>query len=286
MFAPDQYQLLDCGGGRKLERFGPWVLDRPAPQATGSRREPAAWRNCGARFEDSQLGQPGRWSGRWLDEGRPDTWQVSHPPLQFEARLAPTGQVGIFPEQAENWDWLRQAAGPPAPPRHVLNLFAYTGGSTLACALAGATVTHVDASRPVVAWARANAAASGVPADRIRWLVEDATRYVAREVRRGSRYDGLVLDPPSFGRGPRGERWKLADDLPALLAQCRELTGDGLQFILMTGHTTGWESRQIRELVGLALPRGEARRIEVGDLTLTSAAGVRLWSGWVARWMR
>ncbi|MEK6236360.1 MAG: class I SAM-dependent methyltransferase, partial [Planctomycetales bacterium] len=225
MFPPDQYQLLDFGNGRKLERFGPLVLDRPAPSADGCSREaPSLWRSADLRY-DRESGTQGRWSGR-TELG--DDWTIEHPP--FALRLIPNefGHVGVFPEQAENWDWIanrsRQAGSADGSPLKILHLFAYTGAATLAAASSNAEVVHVDGARNVVAKARRNAELSGLSGASIRWITEDAGKFVARELKRGNRYDAVILDPPSYGRGPKGQEWKIGRDLPPLLDGIAELT--------------------------------------------------------------
>jgi len=281
MFAREQYELIDFGDGRKLERFGLHTIDRPAPAARAPRALAARWAEASARFDEPRLGTSGRWSGPLADCAAADArWTVAHPPMRFELRLASSGQVGVFPEQAANWDWLADRVRGASEPIRVLNLFAYTGGSTMACALGGAAVTHVDASRSAVAWARANADASDMPHDRVRWLVEDARRFVEREIRRRRRYDAVVLDPPTFGRGPRGETWSFESDMPGLLTHCRALLVPMPRFILLTGHTTNLPATRIRDLLALALPNGATHSIDVERLALQRPDGAELWSGW------
>jgi len=277
MFAEDQYRLLDFGKGRKLERFGLYVVDRPAP--AGARQQPAQrelWQRADARYE-----RTGDTTGRWLPAGAPAaSWTLQHGRMVFELRRTPFGHVGVFPEQAVNWDWLADRIAQAGRPLHVLNLFAYTGGATLACAAAGAQVVHVDAARNVVRWARRNAVASGLSAAPIRWIVEDAARFVRREVQRGSAYDAVVLDPPTYGHGPRGESWKIADDLSPLLAGCLQLTRDRLAFLLVTCHTPSWDAVQLRRVVQAA---GFSRRVSAAPLVLISRDGRTLPSGVAAR---
>ena len=275
-FAEDQYQLLDFGDGRKLERFGPYVIDRPSPACEG--RRPAnrnLWHSADACFE-----RTGEQSGRWSPAGAlPESWTVEHAHFAFELRATPFGHVGLFPEQASNWDWLAERVSQSGRPLKVLNLFAYTGGATLACAAAGAQVVHVDAARNVVQWARRNAAASGLAEAPIRWLVEDAVRFVRREAQRQSTYDGVVLDPPSYGHGPRGESWKIDADLMPLLTDCVRLTRGRLAFLLLTCHTPGWDAARIGRLVHAA----GIGRMSLEPLVLVSNDGRQLPSGVVAR---
>ena len=277
----DDYALLDAGDGRRLERFGPFVLDRPAPAADSPRREPTAWGTATARYE--RAGGQGV-AGRWEPEGAlPERWTVALDGLPMELRPTPSGQVGLFPEHAAvaGWAAARAAAvaGALDRPAVVLNLFAYTGLLTLAAVRAGARVVHVDASRPAVAWARRNAALAGLADRPLRWLVEDAMRFVAREARRGRSYDGVVLDPPTYGHGPDGGAWRLAEDLGPLLVAIRPLLAPGPWFVACTAHAAGMPPGRLAEAVRDALAPG-AGVARVLDLALDAASGARLASGW------
>ncbi|MEN6450831.1 MAG: class I SAM-dependent methyltransferase [Thermoguttaceae bacterium] len=300
----EEYQLLDFGRGRRLERFGEVVLDRPCPAAEAfERADERAWSQADARFEGRDQ-EKGLWTaGREL----PERWIVGRDRLRFELKRTDFGHVGLFPEQAENWAWIlgqcRSAAPgtaaqvdattdvPSAAKQSIaaadriptiLNLFAYTGGSTLAAAAAGAEVVHVDAAKNVVAWARRNAELSGLADAPLRWIAEDALKFVKRELRRGNGYDAVILDPPSYGHGPRGEVWRLSKHLPRLLSLCGELTAGRLRFMLVTCHTPGYDAAVLREMLEQTL--GAAGRIEARPLTLRSAAGRELPSGVMARW--
>lgn len=282
MFSPDQYELLDFGEGRKLERFGPYVLDRPAPGTETAARTlpPGEWRAAAARLERVDA-ERGRWQTRFP---LPSTWCITHGRLTFEVKPTESGNLGVFPEQAENWDWLeRQILGARERPR-VLNLFAHTGGSTLAAAAAGADVTHVDAAQNVVAWARQNAGLSGLADAPIRWIAEDAEKYVRREIRRGSRYHGLILDPPSYGHGPRGEVWKLGDHLESLMELVAELTAEDRQFVLLTCHTTGLSAAKLKRLFADALGDAQRGAVTAQTLALATRGGDLLHSGLALRW--
>jgi len=289
MFATDQYELLDFGQGSKLERFGDYVLDRPAPAAENVEcANPALWNSAHVRFDRASAhGRSRRKTearGSWSPaDALPDRWTVSHGSLAFELQPTPFGHVGLFPEQAENWDWLAARVRQAGAPLKVLNLFAYTGGATLAAAAAGAEVTHVDAARNVVAWARRNAELSGLGDAPIRWIAEDASIYARRQQRRGARYDAIVLDPPSYGHGPQGQRWKLADDLPALLAACARLTAGNLRFMLLTAHTPEFDAPRLRAILKPLVPQGA--KITARPLVLTTRDGRKLDSGVVARWL-
>ncbi len=283
MFDDDQYRLLDFGEGRRLERFGGVAVDRPCPTAEGlAKAEPALWPSAELRFDRAES-QQGAWSGA---AAMPEPWTLRCGALAFELKPTPQGQVGVFPEQAGNWRWIRrqvEAAASVGRPLRVLNLFAYTGGSTLAAAAAGAEVVHVDAAKNVVAWARRNAQHSGLGACPIHWIVEDARKFVRRDVRRGGRYDAVILDPPSYGHGRRGEVWRLSKHLTGLLAACAELTGGRPRFVLLTCHTPGFGPQRLAEMIHEAFGRPPAGRIAAASLALETAAGRRLPLGAAAR---
>ncbi len=271
------YELLDVGGGARLERFGKRIVDRPHPGAYGDRADPAAWAAT-TLFH----GPDGAWDG--TDPIEP--WQIEVDGLTVELRPTETGQVGIFPEQAESWAWLHEVLGAWAATDRapaVLNLFAYTGLASLVAAAAGATVAHVDGSRPAVTWARRNAELSGLADRPIRWLVDDVPAFVARELRRERRYDGVLLDPPTYGHGARGRAWRIEDDLEALLADCAGLVGGRTGFVLLTAHTPGFDADRLADALGEAL-HVPARRIEAGALRLTARSGRPLELGAFARW--
>ena len=281
MFAPADYQLVDFGGGRKLERFGPYLLDRPSPAAElATPADPDEWCRASAQFERTSGDR-----GVWRPSGReapplPMSWTIRHERAVLELKTTPVGHLGVFPEQAANWDWLvKQIAAARERPK-VLNLFAYTGASTLAAASAGAEVVHVDAARNTVAWARRNAELSSLTGAPIRWISDDAATFVRRELKRGNRYDAVILDPPSYGHGAKGKVWKLTDDLAALLADCARLLNGDRQFILLTCHTPGCGPNELRELLRHATGRSD---VECGPLLLTTPAGRSLESGAMAR---
>jgi 23S rRNA (cytosine1962-C5)-methyltransferase len=289
MFAPDQYQLLDFGGGRRLERFAGWVLDRPAPAAERMPRiGPDVWRAIHARFVRGE-NDDGRWEFRAISDkipkAMPQRWAIAHAGFQLELKCSPFGHLGVFPEQAENWDWIAQQVRAAGRPLKVLNLFAYTGGSTLAAASAGAEVTHVDAARNTVGHARRNAELSGMADAPIRWIAEDAQKFVSRELRRGNGYDAVILDPPSYGHGTRGEVWRLSQHLPKLLAMCDELTKGRGSFILLTCHTPGFGHDELLTMAREALGTGcHAGQFFAEPLSILAATGKRLPSGMSVRW--
>jgi len=290
--ASDSYELLDFGAGRKLERFGDVVVDRPCPTVDEFPQwMPELWRQAHLRYAP-QLPPAERWQG---DLQGFDDWTCIHRNVMFALRPTPTGQVGLFPEQNLSWDFIRQQvalaapAHPPGePPLTMLNLFAYTGASTLAAAATGASVTHVDAAKNVVQWARHNAELSGLGKAPIRWIVEDVGKFVARELKRGRTYNAVVLDPPSYGHGPKGQAWHLERDLPALLADCVRLTAGHLQFMLVTCHTTGIEPAVLSKMLFDSLIKHSrwlgTGVVEEGELVLTTADGCHLHSGIFARW--
>jgi 23S rRNA (cytosine1962-C5)-methyltransferase len=269
------HELLDAGDGRRLDRFGEVVVDRPAADAVDAARDPAAWDAADIRFE--------RYRGWMAGRGEiPMSWPIAEGDLRFELRPTPTGQVGLFPEQAPNRAWVRDLiAAMPEPPA-VLNLFAYTGAMTLSAAAAGASVTHVDGARPAIGWARRNAELSGLADRPIRWIVDDVEAFVAREERRGRRYDGVVLDPPSYGHGSGGRSWKLADRLPGLLASCAIATGHRPSFVVLTAHTPGFGPDRLADELAAAFRR-RAADVDAGELGLRARSGAHLRLGAYAR---
>ncbi|MFK7735573.1 MAG: class I SAM-dependent methyltransferase [Pirellulaceae bacterium] len=249
----DEYELLDFGGSRKLERFGAVVLDRPSPAADSSRKQSPRWSQPDIVLDSK---------GRLVEGVVPESWRVRISGIEFGLRLTPFGHVGVFPEQQRNWEKLRawcegfNQRNSRSP--KVLNLFAYTGGSTLSCALGGAEVVHVDASQPAVTWARQNAILNGLGDFPIRWITEDAAKFVQRERKRGNHYDVVILDPPGFGHGPSGKRWELRRDLPDLLDGCAGLLQldsvkqlDGAEselgrLLLLTSHSSDPSESEIK----------------------------------------
>ena len=301
MFQPQQYELIDFGEGRKLERFGSMVLDRPCPAADGIRPvDPDAWPEAIASYRKS--GSGGKWqsddpkfpfpsddSADSADAASASPWQIAHRESRFQLRPTAFGHVGVFPEQASNLLWIKRQvkrcveARPDRPPR-VLNLFAYTGGSTLAAAAAGAEVVHVDAAKNTVAWARRNAAASGLADAPIRWMVEDATKFVEREVKRGNQYDGIILDPPSYGHGPKGQSWKITQHLLPLLSGCAKLTTESRQFILLTCHAPNFDAAEVEASLAQAVFGSCSAGATARPLDITTRSGRKLNAGVVARW--
>ena len=279
-----EYELVDSGGGMRLERYGPYTIARPEPHALWSPRLPEErWRAADARFErfnDLPEGQ-----GQWMRARRMDeAWPIRHGALRFNARLTPFKHTGIFPEQAVNWEWCGALIGQRREPR-VLNLFGYTGIASLAAAAAGARVTHVDASRPSTTWARENQRLSGLEDRPIRWLLDDALKFLRREVRRGSRYEGIILDPPAFGRGPKGEVWRFVEGIGEMLALVSQLLSDEALFLLVNAYAISDSATVLGNLLEEAIgERGGTH--EAGELALReSGPGGRLLSTSIfARW--
>jgi len=266
------YELLDAGVGRRLERFGNRVVDRPAPTASEFRLATPLWTAADLRFDPG-----GGWSGPL------EPWTVEVDGLVMELRPTASGGVGLYPEHLANLAWIAAQVASRERPA-VLNLFAHTGLATLAAARAGAAVAHVDAARGAVAWARRNSEHSGLADRPTRWLVDDAMAFVAREARRGRRYDGIVLDPPSFGRakqGRRGRAWRLEDDLPALLAACSDVAASDA-WVLLTAHTEDLDGTRLEDMLVDAFP-GPRSRLATASLGLQATSGARLALGWAVR---
>ncbi len=298
MFASDQYELLDFGEGRKLERFGQVIVDRPAPAAEElPRTAPGLWSAAHARFELSTAAKVGPRRGKWgvSAESADSPWTVRHESVSFELKRTDFGHLGIFPEQSVQWDWIAAQTAAAlalaktnhnrleaAAPR-VLNLFAYTGGSTLAAAAAGAAVTHVDAAQNIVAWARRNAELSGLTAAPVRWIAEDALKFARREINRGRKYDAVILDPPAYGHGPSGEVWQLDQHLPELLNVCRELTGPRPRFVLLTSHAPELDGTRRAHGVVDAGWTDLLASLQVGELSLIARDGRQFPNGTFAK---
>lgn len=280
MFVSSEYQLVDFGQGRKLERFGEYLLDRPSPAAERAvPSEPSQWREASGCYERSS-GDRGVWRCDAGHASLPMRWTIGHGGNVLELRPTPFGHLGVFPEQAANWDWIAECVAVADRRVKVLNLFAYTGASTLAAAAAGAEVVHVDAARNTVAWARRNAELSGLASAPIRWIHENAATFVRRELKRGSHYDAVVLDPPSYGHGAKGSIWKLADDLPALFADCARLTTPEPSFVLLSCHTPGFGPAELNALLADAIGTCD---IDSGAMELKTPDGRVLPSGAYAR---
>ena len=276
------YALLDCSDGEKLERWGGYILRRPEPQAIWSTGREGAWEKADAVYQRSSSG-----GGRWTLSNVPPQWQVSYGELTFRIKLMNFKHTGLFPEQAANWDWMsgliREETGRTV---RVLNLFGYTGGATLACAAAGAHVTHVDAAKGMVLWAKENRELSRIPEERCRWIVEDALRFVQREIRRGNTYDGILMDPPSYGRGPSGEVWKLENELYNLVETCSQVLSEQPLFFLINSYTTGFQASVLNNMLEKCVIRRFGGRADSEELCLPVTTGGVLPCGASGRWQR
>jgi 23S rRNA (cytosine1962-C5)-methyltransferase len=281
------HALLDSGHGEKLERFGDFVLRRPDPQAMWAPARPAAeWDAADLRFV-RETDRGGRWEpGARARRDVPESWTLEHGGARLLVRPTPFKHVGLFPEQAGNWEFTAQRvaerrAGGQRPA--LLNLFAYTGAATVMASLAGAFVTHVDASRPALRWARENAAASGLAADAVRWIEDDAEAFVRREGRRGRRYAGILLDPPPYGRGPDNERWVFEERIAALLAGCGALLDDGPAFLVLSCYAVGTSPLAFHNLLADLGPA----QVAAGELAIAHEGSARLLpAGLCGRWWR
>ena len=278
----NHYALIDSGKGRKLERFGPYLLSRPCSQAVWQTQlSEKEWDKADATFSREQ---ENKWTQKRL---LPSTWQIEVAGLLFKISTTDFGHLGIFPEQRPFWDWIQtivKAYATVAFKPRVLNLFAYSGGSTLAAAKAGAAVCHLDASKGMVAWARENAELNHLEKASIRWIVEDVKKFLMRELKRGSRYEGIILDPPSFGRGAKGEIFKIEEEIVELLHDCRELLSDNPLFILFSCHTPGFSPLVMHHLMMQTMQELNGT-LEVGEMVLAGQKpALDVPSGTYAKW--
>lgn len=274
--------VLDCGGGEKLERWGAHTLIRPDPQAIWPRAAQAAraWKNASATYHRSSSG-----GGQWQIHSLPEQWEITYGALTFLLKPMKFKHTGLFPEQAANWDFIDRAIRRASRPVRVLNLFAYTGGATLAAANAGASVCHVDAAKGMVSWAKENAAASGLADKPIRWIVDDCKKFIEREIRRGRQYDAIIMDPPSYGRGPGGEMWKIEEDIADFVELSCKLLSDTPLFVQISSYSAGLAPSVMAYLLGLEQKRHNIQgKIEAQELGLpVSATGLYLPCGSSAR---
>ena len=276
------YEVLDTGDGEKLERWGDVILRRPDPQVIWPKAKPEWWKQAQAHYHRSERGG-GEWRFR---EQLPERWQIAYGDLKFHVR--PTGfkHTGLFPEQATNWDWMRNLIKKRDGNVKVLNLFAYTGGATMACAAQGAHVTHVDAAKGMVQWAKENRELSKIPETNCRFIVEDALAFVRRELRRGNRYDGILMDPPSYGRGPGGEVWKLENELYTLVSTCAEALSDNPLFFLVNSYTTGFQPAVLQNIIGRTVQSRFGGKVDAQEVVLPVRAGGVLPCGASGRWQK
>ena len=282
--SPDwvDYELLDSGKGVKLERYGGYTFVRPEHQAIWQPAlSPERWQAAQAVFQPTGEESGGRWIFNYPIQ---PSWVMSYKGLKFQAQVSGSRHMGVFPEQANHWDWIGELTRKAGRPVQALNLFGYTGLATLAAAQAGAEVTHVDASKKTISLARQNQALSGLSERPIRWLVDDAFKFVRREARRGSRYDALILDPPKFGRGPQGQVWEFFDSLPDLLTHCRSLLSERPLFIVLTAYAIRASALSVSYAVQ-DMVAGLGGVLTAGELVLTERSAGRLLSMAIfARW--
>ena len=258
-----EYEILDMANGEKLERWGDIVLIRPDPQIIWSNPSfPEKWKNVHARYQRSNTG-----GGAWVYQKKvPESWKVHYKDLTFLIKPMGFKHTGLFPEQAVNWDWMIQKIQKAGRPIQVLNLFAYTGGASVACSYAGASVCHVDSSKGMVIWAKENIVASGLENKPIRYIVDDVVKFVNREIRRGHTYDAIIMDPPSYGRGANGEVWKFEENLPDLVELCSNVLSDKPLFFLINSYTTGISSMVLENLLKLTINKEHKGKVSHGEI--------------------
>ena len=280
------YEVIDCSKGEKLERWGKYILVRPDPQVIwDTPKTDEGWIKKNGHYHRSQKG-----GGEWEFFDLPQEWSIRYQDLTFRLKPFNFKHTGLFPEQAVNWDWFssiikKTKAQEPDRQVKVLNLFAYTGGATLAAAAAGAAVTHVDASKGMVTWAKENAAASGLSDAPVRWLVDDCVKFVEREIRRGNTYDGIIMGPPSYGRGPKGEIWKIEDSVFPLIELAAKLLSKNAQFFLVNSYTTGLQPAVLTYMIHTALVPKFGGHVESSEIGLpVSSNGLVLPCGASGRW--
>ena len=275
------YEVLDTSGGEKLERWGKYVLVRPDPQVIwNTPKDDPLWRKYDARYARSSTG-----GGKWANLRLPEHWQVKYLELTFNVKPMNFKHTGVFPEQAANWDFIMETIRGAGRPINALNLFAYTGGATLACAAAGASVCHVDAAKGMVAWAKENAKSSGLEDRPIRWIVDDCAKFVEREIRRGRRYDAIIMDPPSYGRGPSGEIWKLEENLWPFVQLVSQVLSDKPLFVIINSYTTGLAPSVVGYIMDSIFTKRFGGHSECGELGLpVKDSGLVLPCGSTGRW--
>lgn len=283
------YEVLDCSNGEKLERWGDYILVRPDPQVIwDTPKTLKGWKKMNGHYHRSSRG-----GGEWEFFNLPEQWTINYKSLTFNLKPFSFKHTGLFPEQATNWDWFSALISKEKTKRgndnpvKVLNLFAYTGGATLAAAAAGANVTHVDASKGMVNWAKENAVSSGLKDAPIRWLVDDCVKFVEREIRRGNKYDAIIMDPPSYGRGPKGEIWKIEDSIHSFVKLCTQILSDKPLFFLINSYTTGLAPSVLTYMIEIEVGKKFGGHVEAQEIGLpVSSNGLVLPCGASGRWSR
>lgn len=275
------YEVLDTSNGEKLERWGDYQLVRPDPQVIwNTEKKLAGWRKPNGHYHRSNKG-----GGEWEFHSLPEEWTIKYNSLTFHLKPFSFKHTGLFPEQAANWDWFSKLIRESGRDIKVLNLFAYTGGATVSAAAAGASVTHVDASKGMVTWAKENAASSGLADASIRWLVDDCSKFVQREIRRGNKYDAIIMDPPSYGRGPKGEIWKIEESIYPFIELCSQVLSDKPLFFLINSYTTGLQPAVLSYMLHTVLDPIHKGKIEADEVGLpVSSNGLVLPCGASGRW--
>ena len=276
------YEVIDTSKGEKLERWGKYILVRPDPQVIwNTDRTNKGWKKPNAHYHRSVKG-----GGEWEFIDLPEQWTIKYDELTFNLKPFSFKHTGLFPEQAANWDWFGAQIRAAGRPIKVLNLFAYTGGATLAAAKAGANVTHVDASKGMVAWARENARSSGLENAPIRWLVDDCVKFVEREIRRGNKYDAIIMDPPSYGRGPKGEIWKIEESIFPFIELCSQILADNPLFLLVNSYTTGLQPAVLSYMINTVVVKKFGGSVESDEIGLpVTQSGLILPCGASGRFM-
>ncbi|MBQ1458945.1 class I SAM-dependent methyltransferase [Butyrivibrio fibrisolvens] len=275
------YEVLDTSNGEKLERWGKYQLVRPDPQVIwNTDKKLPGWRKPNGHYHRSNKG-----GGEWEFHSLPEEWTISYNSLTFHLKPFSFKHTGLFPEQAANWDWFSKLIRESGREIKVLNLFAYTGGATVSAAAAGASVTHVDASKGMVTWAKENAVSSGLADASIRWLVDDCVKFVQREIRRGNKYDAIIMDPPSYGRGPKGEIWKIEESIYPFIELCSQILSDNPLFFLINSYTTGLQPAVLSYMLHTVLDPIHKGKIEADEVGLpVSSNGLVLPCGASGRW--
>ena len=277
------YEVIDCSKGEKLERWGKYTLLRPDPQVIWDTPKKAPeWKRLNGHYHRSSKG-----GGEWDFFDLPEQWTINYKSLTFNLKPFSFKHTGLFPEQAVNWDWCADKIKNAGRPIKVLNLFAYTGGATLSAAAAGASVTHVDASKGMVGWAKENAASSGLTDAPIRWLVDDCVKFVEREIRRGNKYDAIIMDPPSYGRGPKGEIWKIEESIHSFVKLTAQILSDDPAFFLINSYTTGLQPAVLTYMISTEIEKKFGGKTESNEIGLpVRETGLVLPCGASGRWCK